>query len=95
MSYIPSKSPLATGEVAHHTMGQTKSGKTIHSHPEHAGHQSFDAADHTDAYFSHKKRVNDLLYAPNAPGKESLVRHHTRAMDYHKNQAKKKGTLTH
>ena len=84
---IQSKSPLATGEHKPHTMGRTQSGKTIHSDPHHPSHSAFTRHDHVDAYHAHNKRVQDLSYVHNYPGRESLIRHHEKAREYHRDKS--------
>ena len=78
-----SKSPMVTGQAGHFNIGRTKSGKAIYSHPEHPGHKGFTAADHSDAYYAHKKHLSSLKDISPKPH-PGLVQHHESSMAYHR-----------
>lgn len=61
-------------------MGKTKSGKDIMSHAGHASHKRFSIQDHTDAYFAHANRLNEMHPSVKTP---EIEHHHNDMMRQH------------
>lgn len=75
-----SKSPKATGVVAHFKLGKTKGGHDITSHSHKAPSSGWGSSDHMDAYRAHARHVAELDPSDTHQG---LIKHHKAAMAHH------------